>query len=155
MVKDSSKLGSGEQSISHDLETLYNKYKKVLLSVTTAVVAIIIICIFYTRYSASNEDAAWHTFTQFKVNLQQDDSSMDSMIKELLSNVQSTTVEPWALYYCSSAYFNKRKLDDALNLLTKLESSYSGHFICQNPFLFSKIKQEMQAEKDWKDSNNL
>ena len=135
-----------------DVLKLFQQNRKTIIYSTCSVLIVVIFCIFYNIYTASSENTSSAFLSSFRANHSNVQSVTLTDIRELFDKTEGTAAEPWAKYYCLYIYFNKNDLENALKMLSDLESNFDDHYISKNDAFLRNVREILSKEKLWLNS---
>ncbi len=126
------------------------KNKSFFIAALVAILVSFAVSLFYVNYSDNQEEQAWAKYAEVVAS-----GGDAASLREILSSLEGTSAEPWALYRLSVIAFTANDLNTAKETFDTLKKSYGDHYIFKKPTLVPSYQAKLEAELLWRSSHPL
>ncbi|MFH0945145.1 MAG: peptidylprolyl isomerase [Planctomycetota bacterium] len=128
--------------------TFWNRNRHRIFAGMALVAVVLAIFLFVQDTSRSREAAGWDEV--------EDLSALGQLRPhiDLTGSVKGTSAEPWALYNNAYSAFLDRNLDEAAQLMARLQAEFPDHELNRGSDV-ADLKADIDAEKAWTATNSL
>lgn len=128
--------------------TFWNRNRNRIFAGMALAAVVLSIYLFVQDTGRTREAAGWDSV--------EDLSALGQLLPhiDLTGDVKGTSAEPWALYNNAYSAFLDRDLDEAAQLIARLQSEFPDHELNIRP-LAAELKQDIDAEKAWLATHSL